>query len=162
MANRPSKRQRVGGSYHDPVPFTTDFSTVHAREGRLRRIGNELLTTPAERSPQHEVDSTWNSAASWLPVDDPQFALDPTGEWYDEVVDSDVMQDHIAMDGPAFATRPKARVRSKVSVSEHFFRSDSIDPLLAKTSCRVERPPSPNLSRRNASMGGQRGFSRCI
>lgn len=148
MTHPPQKQQCVGGAYHDPVPFTTNFSTVHTWEGRLRHIRNELLTTPAERSPQHEVDSTWNSAASWLPVNDPQFALDPDGKWYDEVVDSDVMQDHIAMDGPVFATRPKARVQSKVSVSQDFFEVIlQFDPLLVKTSCHVERPPSPNLSR---------------
>ena len=118
MAHCPQKRQRVGGSYHDSVPFAADFSVVHAREGRLRRIGNDLLTTPAERSPQRGVDdAAWNSATSWLPVDDPHFALDPNSEWYDEVVDSDVMQDHIAVDSPAFTARPKTRVRSKVSVS---------------------------------------------
>lgn len=85
--NRPSKRQRVGGAYHDSVPFTDNFSLIHAREGKLLRVGNELLTAPAKHSPQHN-DYTWNSASSWLPADDPQFALDdPNGEWYDEVVD---------------------------------------------------------------------------
>lgn len=163
MAHRPSKRPRVGGSYHDPVPLTTGFSTVHAREGSLRRVGNELLTTPSEWFPQQEVDHAWNSATSWLPVDDLHFALDPNGEWYDEVVDRDVMQDHITVDGPALATRPKTRVRSKVSVSQDSFAmSLQFDPPLAKASCCVERHPSPNIPRRNDTMGGKRGFYGCI
>ena len=82
--NRPSKRQRVGGAYHDPVPFSDDFSHIHSREGKLIRVGNELLTAPTKRSLQHD-DQTWNLASSWLPADDLQFALDPDGEWYDEV-----------------------------------------------------------------------------
>ena len=58
-------------------------------------------------------------AASWLPVDDPHFALDPSGEWYDEAVEGDVIQDHISVDAPT--TQPKKRVQSKVSVSLDFF-----------------------------------------
>ena len=119
--NRPPKRQRVGGAYHDPVPFVDDLSLIHAREGKLIRIGNELLTAPAERSPQHD-DHTWNSASSWLPADDPQFALDPNGEWYDEVVDSGVMEDSFPLNGLAGTTQPKKRVRSKVSVSLRSFK----------------------------------------
>ena len=123
--NRPPKRQRVGGAYHDPVPFLDDFSLVHAREGKLIRIGNELLTAPAERSPQHEADNhTWNSASSWLPVDDPQFALDPDGEWYDEAVYGGVMEDNSPSDGLPTATQPKRRPRSKVSVRLHSFGPD--------------------------------------
>jgi len=120
--NRPSKRQRVGGAYHDPVPFVDDFSIVHAREGKLRRIGNELLTAPAERSPQHEVDRTWNSASSWLPDDDPHFALDPDGDWYDEVVNGEVMGNHIPADAQVFTMQPKKALRSIVSVGLHPFK----------------------------------------
>jgi hypothetical protein len=120
--NRPPKRQRVGGAYHDPVPFTDNFSLIHAREGKLLRVGNELLTAPAERS-QHD-DQTWNSASSWLPADDPQFALDPDGEWYDEVVDAGVMEDNFPLNGPASTTQRKKRVRSKVSVGLRSFRAN--------------------------------------
>ena len=114
--SRPSKRQRVGGAYHDPVPFVDDFSMLHAREGKLVHVGRELLTAPAERSPQHEADRTWDTASSWLPVDDPQFALDPDGEWYDEVMNGEVMDDPVPTDGPTSSTQPKKRVRSKLSV----------------------------------------------
>jgi len=88
---RPSKWARVGGSFRDPIPFADDFSIVHACEGRLIRVGNERIAVPMEHEPQHEADRAWNSAPNWLPVDDPQYALDPDGEWYDKVVDCDIM-----------------------------------------------------------------------
>jgi hypothetical protein len=116
-SNRPAKRQRFGGAYHDTIPFADDLSTIHAREGRLCRVGNGLLTASVERGAQHEVNQTaWNSASTWLPADDPQFALDPDSEWYDEVVDGGVMEGRIPIDEPTLPTLPKARVRSKVSV----------------------------------------------
>ena len=39
---------------------------------------------------QHEANETWNSALSWLPADDPQYALDPDD---DEVLDGNIMED---------------------------------------------------------------------
>jgi hypothetical protein len=117
--NRPAKRPCIGGAYHDSVPFVDDYSTFHAREGKLVRVGKELLTAPAERSPQHETDRTWNSASSWLPVDDPQFALDPDGEWYDKVMDGRVMEDRVPLDAPSVSSKPKKHVRSKLSVGPH-------------------------------------------
>ena len=72
-----------------------NFSLIHAREGKLIHVGNDLLTAPAKCSPQHEADhQMWNSAASWLPVDDLQFVLDPDGEWYNEAVYGVVMEDN--------------------------------------------------------------------
>jgi len=125
--NRPSKRARVGGSFHDPIPFADDFSIVHAREGRLVRVGNERLAVPVEHEPQHETDRAWNSAPTWLPADDPQYALDPDGEWYDEVVDRDIMAQDDNL-GFAEDSRPTAKkkkhVRSKASVSIAHFDGD--------------------------------------
>ena len=117
-----SKCQCVGGAYHDPIPFTDDFSLIHAWEGKLLHIRNELLTAPAERS-QHN-NQTWDSASSWLPADDPQFALDPDGGWYDEVVDSGVMEDNFPLYGPASTTQQKKWVRSKVSVGLRSFQAN--------------------------------------
>ena len=115
--SRPAKRQRVGvgRAHHDPVPFTDDFSTVHAREARVVRIGRELLSVPTERLIQHEVDKTWHSAPSWLPIDDPQYALDPDGEWYDEVLEGGVMD---SFDDHSMATAAKGKkpIRSGVLV----------------------------------------------
>lgn len=117
--SRPAKRQRVGvgGADHDPIPFADDFTTVHAREARIVRVGRDSLSVPTARLPQREADETWNSAPSWLPTDDSQYALDPDGEWYDEVLDSDIMEDLNAHpeDTPATA-KGKKRVRSGVSV----------------------------------------------
>ena len=115
--NRPAKRQRVGvgGAHHDPVPFADDFSTVHAREARVVRVGRESLSVPTERLIQCEADETWHSASSWLPIDDPQYALDPDGEWYDEVLEGEVM-DNIDDHSTATAAKGKKPIRSGVSV----------------------------------------------
>jgi hypothetical protein len=115
--NRPAKRQRVGvgGADHDPVPFADDFSAVHAREARVVRIGRESLSVPTERLIQREADETWHSALSWLPIDDPQYALDPDGEWYDEVLEGGVM-DSFDDHSKAPAAKGKRRIRSGVSV----------------------------------------------
>ena len=120
-SSRPSKRQRPdhGGSYHDTVPFLDDFHIIHAREGCLQRVACDTVwTAPAERSPHHDLDPTWMSASSWgEPIDDPDLALDPSSDWYDEVVSGEVMQtnDHI----PTVASLKKQK-RSKVSVSMNF------------------------------------------
>jgi hypothetical protein len=132
MANlnsRSSKRQRpdVGGSYHEPIPFLDDFHAVHAREGRLLRVGptrNMARTAPSERSLQHASDKAWMTATSWGgPSDDPELALDPTGDWYNEMVDGEVME--LTNVNPVVAL-PKKK-RSKVSVS------NSISPLTSLT-----------------------------
>ena len=119
MSNsRPSKclRPNNGGAYHDAIPFLDDFHVVHAREGRLRHVARDTVwTAPTERSPQHTFDPTWTSASSWgEPLDDPELALDPNGDWYDEVVGGDVMEpnDNIPK------ALPKKRKRSRVSVSK--------------------------------------------
>lgn len=119
---RPSKRQRTsdraaqeGGTYHGLVPFASDnFHDVYAREGRLLRVGPNLATAPAERVAQ-KSDNQWNSATSWIPLDDPNFALDPDGTWYDEVVEADVMR-NLECTGvdPSLKT---TKSKSKVSVS---------------------------------------------
>jgi hypothetical protein len=122
--SRPSKRQRPndGGSSHEsiPVPSLEDFHTIHAREGRMRRVGRETLwTIPMERSPQHQhtSDPTWTAATSWGgPTDDPELALDPTGDWYNEMVDGEVMN---PTEDIHVAALPKKK-RSKVSVSDGY------------------------------------------
>ena len=125
--NRPSKRARVGGSFRDAIPFADDFSIVHAREGKLVRVGNERLAVPMEHEPHHETDRAWNSAPTWLPADDPQYALDPDGEWYDEVVGCDIMAQD---DDTGFAedsipsSKKKKRFRSKKSVRFTHFDGD--------------------------------------
>lgn len=92
-SSRPSKRLRTdnGGSYHETIPFLDDFHAVHAREGCLCCVG---MTAPPERSLQHASDKkAWMTATSWGgPPNDPELALDPTGNWYNEMVDGEVME----------------------------------------------------------------------
>jgi hypothetical protein len=123
VSSRPSKRQRPddGGSYHETIPFLNDFHAVHAREGRLNHL---IRTAPPERSLQHASDKAWMTATSWGgPPDDPELALDPTGDWYDEMVDGEVME---PTDVNPVVALPKKK-RSKVSVS------NSISPLTSLT-----------------------------
>ena len=84
--NQPSKRQHVGGAYHDPIPFSDDLTIVHTREGRLIQVRNALLSIPAEQVPQHKTDSSWDLASDWLPINDPQYALDTDGKWHDDAI----------------------------------------------------------------------------
>ena len=124
MSQRSSKRQRPddGGAFHDAIPFHDDFHTVHAREGRLRRTGLDAVWTAAtERSPQHTSDTTWTTATSWEPADDPELALDPDGQFYDEVVSGEVMLPE--SDVAEIATTTK-RKKTKRAVGDLIFSSD--------------------------------------
>jgi len=122
MSSHPIKRQRLdnrlvaeGASRHEFVPFESDgFRNVYAREGRLTRLGPSLATAPSGRLTQ-KSDEQWKVVASWLPLDDPEFALDPDGAWYDEVVEGDVM----AEENAAPSALKKKRAKSRVSVSDH-------------------------------------------
>jgi hypothetical protein len=123
--NRPAKQQRlgVGGSDRDPVPFADEFTAVHVREARVKRVGKESLSIPTARFTQREADETWNAAPSWVPVDDPQYALDPDGEWYDELLEGNIMEnfDTYPADNQQTAAKGKKWVRSGVSIRSFFF-----------------------------------------
>lgn len=101
--------------YHDPVPSATiDYNNVHLREERIRKVGTSFVTAPLASRVVHMSDEDWRSTKSWVVLDDPSFALDPDGDWYDEAVEGPVMQqDHPSakIDGQG-----KKRIRSKVSV----------------------------------------------
>lgn len=103
-------------AYHDPISLGDDFSLVYEREGKLRRTGlqKHTLTAQAERTVQQN-DVRWENATSWIVQDDPEFALDTDGLWYDEVVESDVMQDFV----PSHASPATKTSRSRVSVCEY-------------------------------------------
>lgn len=132
MEPRPSKRQRARDtSYHDAIPMPDDFELVQAREGRLRRVGNNLWMAPLARTTHHETPS-WANATSWAPTDDNEFALDPGGgDWYNEVVEADVMADFVP-DVP----QKKRYLRSKVSVSYAYGSMISF----SITCCYIETP----------------------
>ena len=143
--SRPAKGQRVGGAHRDPIPYADNFSAVHAREARVVHVGNQSLSVPTERLILQEPDEAWNSAVSWLPVDDHQYALDPDGEWYDEALEGGVMEgfgDHA--DGAA--AKGKKRVRSGVSVmSSPSFYGSRADFFIAPASCFLEECSPPDL-----------------
>jgi hypothetical protein len=81
----------------------------------MQHVAREMFwTTPMEYSPQdqHTSDPTWMAATSWGGLtNDPELTLDPTGDWYDEMVDGEVMNP--TKDIP-MATLPKKK-RSNVS-----------------------------------------------
>ena len=115
-ARRPTKRHRAtveGGSCHNLVSFGIDnFVDIHAREEHSRKVGSNDFR-PATRT-IHKPDEHWRKATSWAPLDDPNFALDPSDEWYNEAVEAPVM--HVPEPGAAVAQKRK---RSKASVSMH-------------------------------------------
>ena len=111
---RPTKRQcpDPGTSYHDPVPLLNDdfdFDTIHSREGTLKRVGGSIRTAALPRDPHH--GTSWSSVHSWDPPDDSEFALDPNGDLYDDLVEGDVMEEPVSPDNPS------KKKRSRVSVS---------------------------------------------
>jgi hypothetical protein len=115
---RPSKRARFGGAFRDAVPLPDDYSIVHAREGRFKRIGNGVLPALTERTTHHEHDTAWSTATSWTPFDDPDFALDPNGDSYNDVLSREVMEEPEQPDGQS---APKKRIRTVVSVRIVYF-----------------------------------------
>jgi len=96
-------------AYRDQISvLDDDYEAVHEREGRLRRVGNNVLTAPAARE-VHFTSDSWQQASSWAPVDDPEYALDPDGEWYDDAIEMPVMQEVPLL--------RKKRKKSQISVS---------------------------------------------
>lgn len=160
-SSRPSKRQWPddGGSYHETIPFLDDFHAVHAREGRLFRVSlNMARTAPPERSLQHASDKAWMTATSWGgPPDDPELALDPTGDWYNEMVEGEVME----LTDPVVAL-PKKK-RSKVSVSNSISPLTSLTHrmLLETATCCLEGASSTVVLGRNHPFVRERGLSGC-
>lgn len=112
---RQLKRGR-GSTYHDPIPLDSDFSAVYAREGKLRRTGLEkyTLSTQLNRIVQQD-DAQWEQATTWHVEDDPEFALDADGAWYDEVVEGNVMQDFSHPE----ASSKSSKSHSRVSVRDY-------------------------------------------
>jgi hypothetical protein len=162
-SSRPSKRQRPddGGSYHETIPFLGDFYAVHAREGRLLHVGSDIgWTAPPERSLQHTSDLAWMTATSWRgPPDDLELALDPTGDWYDETVDGEVME---LTDVIPVIALPKKK-RSKVSVSKSISPLSSLTHrmLLETAACCLEGASSTIVLGRNYPFCRERGLSGC-
>jgi len=120
MDSRPAKRARTKAqsTYHDSIPLTDKYDTVYAREE-----STSLRSEPATRIAQTDTDS-WSTTLSWSLPDDPFFALDPDGGWYDEVVESNAMDDI----PPKASTAKKKKARSTVSVSQDLIsRLNNVD-----------------------------------
>ncbi|PPQ82484.1 hypothetical protein CVT26_012847 [Gymnopilus dilepis] len=111
MSNsRPKKRPRLQNpTYRDFVPLTDNFDQIYAREGRLRRIGDLTLTSQLRRSTLVD-DATWSAINSWLPPDDADYALDPTTDTYNEVLEAEVMSKEVTS-----VEKPEKKKRTRVS-----------------------------------------------
>ena len=114
MNERPRKRARPSqpASYQDAISLDDEFGIIYTQE-----YGNTALPQPMQLAAEPATDS-WETLTSWLPPDDPTFALDPDSGWYDEALDSHIMED---VGGEA--SPKKKKPRSLVSVS--IFLSDS-------------------------------------
>ena len=116
MANpQPTKRQHPdpGTSYHDPVPLSNndfDFDTTPEKEG---------LNKSAEVSALLLFLGTLTMALRGVQLtpgtDNSEFALDPNGDLYDDLVEGDVMEELVSPDNPS------KKKQSRVSVSFIYF-----------------------------------------
>ncbi|KDR65025.1 hypothetical protein GALMADRAFT_149061 [Galerina marginata CBS 339.88] len=109
-SSRPAKRPRTNNDtvYHHLIPFNDDIDVVFSRDDLTRRVNDSIANAPAPRVPQPSTSKAWNAATSWVPQDDPEFALDADGGLYDEAVEGDIACKAVQV--------PKApRQRSKVS-----------------------------------------------
>ena len=111
MDGRPAKRARTKAqsTYRDPIPLSNEYDIIYSREE-----STSLHSEPAKHVPHTDTDS-WATTLSWSPPDDPTFALDPDGDWYDEVVESNIMDDV----PPVALTTKKKKIRSTISVSSN-------------------------------------------
>jgi len=107
LENR-SDRSRV--SYHDCIPLANDFEVVHAQQAREVHVGNLSRVVGGPRSPQRGRTS-WTLGTSWVPEDNPNIALDPNGDWFNEEVEAPATADH-----PSHTLHPIKKIKSKVSV----------------------------------------------
>ena len=117
-SQRATKRQRTSRStYHHETILVDDedeYQQVYHREGRLRRIGNNVATATTSRTVSLD-QRHWSSLSSWAPLDDPNYALETDGLGYEKAVDAEVMDEEPV---------PQKKTRSRVSVSsisEYFF-----------------------------------------
>lgn len=101
MSARPRKRPKLttathhnsikstGGFYHDRIPLEDDFEVFN-----VCTVSSGPNHIPIETSKSF-LPSTWTYGSSWAPDDDLEYALDPDDEWYDEVLEADVMDEVI-------------------------------------------------------------------
>ncbi|KJA13561.1 hypothetical protein HYPSUDRAFT_151472 [Hypholoma sublateritium FD-334 SS-4] len=109
MPELPNKRRRLrtGGVYRDRIPLENDFEVVKARTAS--RSGPNNLLVETDRT---SFAPSWLVGTSWAPEDNLEFSLDPDHEWYDEVLEADVVEALKLDDTAPFANKKK---RSHVS-----------------------------------------------
>ncbi|PPQ93609.1 hypothetical protein CVT25_001013 [Psilocybe cyanescens] len=108
--SNPSKRRRTGTkrtlhshAYHNLLPVFADYDTIYSSEGATRTIGG------TKHAAHVKAAGVWEQVTSWAPPDDNNYALDPDGQWFDEAVEAEVMQE------PEPPPVVKKKKRSKVS-----------------------------------------------
>ncbi|PPR04539.1 hypothetical protein CVT26_002506 [Gymnopilus dilepis] len=137
--SRPSKRARTaaeGGSTRDILPLATDaYYDIHEREIRIRRTGlNTTASVPTAPFIQKTEEAWIAATSSWAPLDDPEYALDPDGLWYDDILDQDPLKEGQAVktdDSPK-----KKRKRSEVSRRPHIVWKRTHRPSYLDEVCR--------------------------
>lgn len=68
------------------------------------------MTATLKRDSEHAAGA-WEDVESWVTPDDPNFALDPNGTWYEEAVEAEVMNE-----SPVPVPKKRVYKRSRVSV----------------------------------------------
>ena len=96
-----------------------------------------MLMAPASQEVQF---NSWHSASAWVPDDDPEYVLDPDGDWYNEVVE-----------GPVEQLSPPTKTKKKKSQVSAGFGNGHFPPkskytLSASSSPCLAGYPSPRIS----------------
>ncbi|KIJ90581.1 hypothetical protein K443DRAFT_15097 [Laccaria amethystina LaAM-08-1] len=129
---KPSKRRRVDtNSYHDRIDLTDDYEVIHTRETRRIEHGRFLRDTP--RDPL-KGRTTWTAPdVSWVPEDNPEFTLDPDGNWYDAELSAPIADTSAFQDAPTpVRLKKKKTLRSKWPHAfwKQNYRSQYLDEIL--------------------------------
>ncbi|KAF9550947.1 hypothetical protein CPC08DRAFT_738337 [Agrocybe pediades] len=126
---RPTKRSRQESSYKDVVSLGTNYRAIHSREEALRTVSNNRVPARADRTLVNP--SQWAPASGWEPIDDPEYSLDPSAEFYDAAVEGEVFQVENEADVPA-----KTKKKYKQGHGEEIFDTRSIAQIVLLASCQ--------------------------
>lgn len=89
-------------SYHDIVPSLDEYTTIYSSEA--------FRSGPPDTFAQ-QSNLAWMEISSWEVADDPNFALDPDSDKYDEAVEGEVM-DETPDDQGVSTAAPTAKPKS--------------------------------------------------
>ncbi|KAK7022854.1 hypothetical protein VNI00_016900 [Paramarasmius palmivorus] len=96
-------RTRVTSGYED------DYNVVKTRELDIDVRGRQRVTYESTES----GSKGWDRAKEWVVEDRDDFALDPTGEWYDEVVSNSIFEEGMQAKGEADQTKKRKKPKSE-------------------------------------------------